>query len=94
MALQITGIRKPGGAHNAHEAISHYRWRKDSNGETGIDTRMDVINYLERNNEKAYVSVGGRTAWCGIRVNSHGTKYLQTYADSTYNDNLLSLPQV
>lgn len=93
MALQITGIRKPGGR-DSHEAISHYRWRKDHNGETGIGARLDVIGYLERNNEKAYVSVGTATAWCGIRTNQYGTKYLQTYADNTWNDNLLSLPEV
>ncbi|HEU4914913.1 MAG TPA: DUF3892 domain-containing protein [Candidatus Saccharimonadales bacterium] len=93
MALQITGIRKPG-SRDSHEAISHYRWRKDHNGETGIDARLDVISYLERNNEKAYVSVGGSTAWCGIRTNQYGTKYLQTYADGKWDDNLLSLPEV
>jgi len=93
MALQITGIRKPGGRHS-HEAISHYRWRKDTTGEEGIDARLEVITYLENNNEKAYVSAGGQTAWCAIRTNAYGTKYLQTYADGTYNDNLLSLPEV
>jgi hypothetical protein len=94
MALQITGIRKPGGRSNSHEAISHYRWRKDANGETGIDTRIDVISYLERNGEKAYVKVGNLTAWCAIRTNEHGTKYLQTHADNQWSDNLLSLPEV
>lgn len=94
VSLQITGIRKPGGAQNPHEAISHYGWRKDSNGETGISERLEVINYLEANRESAYVSVGGNMVWCDIRVNEHGTKFLQTYADNKYNDNLLSLPPI
>jgi len=77
MALQITGIRKPNPS-DSHTAISHYRWRKDANGETGIDTRMDVINYLERNRETAYVSVAAGTITCTIRENQYGTKFLET----------------
>ena len=93
MALQITGIRKPN-PDDSHTAISHYRWRKDAGGETGIDTRMDVIDYLERNREAAYVSVAAGTVTCTIRENQYGTKYLETRPDSTGKDNLLALPQV
>lgn len=93
MALQITGIRKPN-PDDSHVAISHYRWRKDATGETGIDTRMDVIDYLERNREAAYVSVAAGTVTCTIRENQHGTKYLETRPDNTGKDNLLALPQV
>lgn len=93
MALQITGIRKPN-PNDSHTAISHYRWRKDANGETGIDTRMDVINYLERNHETAYVSVAAGTITCSIQENQYGTKFLETRPDSTGKDNLLALPQV
>ena len=92
MALEITGIRKPD-PNDPHEAISHYRWRKDASGETGIDERLEVISYLERNDEKAYVADGNTKIWCAIRKNQHGTKYLQTYADSEWSNNLLSLPQ-
>ncbi len=93
MALQITGIRKPNPS-DSHTAISHYRWRKDSNGETGIDTRMEVIGYLENNRETAYVSVGGSTITCTIRENQYGTKFLETMPDGTGKDNLLALEQV
>ena len=91
MPLQITHIRKPN-PQDPHEAISHYGWRKDSNGETGVDEREAVIGYLERNNEKAYVAHGSDKNWCGIRNNGH-IKYLQTYADNKWTNNLLSLPQ-
>lgn len=93
MALQITGIRKPNPS-DPHTAVSHYRWRKDVTGETGIDTRLDVINYLGRNRETAYVSVPAGTAMCTIRENQYGTKYLETQSDGTGRDNLLALPQV
>jgi len=92
MSLQITGIRKPD-PDSPHEAISHYRWRKDGDGSVGIDTRDSVINYLEQQNEKAYVADGSNKIWCGIRNNGH-IKYLQTYADDKWSNNLLALPQV
>lgn len=91
MSLEITAIRK----HNpqdSHEAVSHYGWRKQNNT-TGIDTREDVISYLERNKEKAYVADGVVSkVWCDIRDNGR-IKYLQTYADGKWSNNLLSLPQ-
>ncbi len=93
MGLQITGIRKPNPS-DPHTAISLYRWRKDANNQTGIDTRDDVINYLVGNRETAYVSVSGSTITCMIRENQYGTKYLETRPDNTGKDNLLALEQV
>lgn len=90
MSIRITHIRKPN-PQSPHDAISHYGTPK-GDGTLGIHEREAFIKWLEDNKEKAYVSVGSNTVWCGIRNNGH-IKYLQTYADNTWSDNLLSLPQ-
>ncbi len=92
MALEITGIRKPE-PNDPHEAISHYRWHDDDDNTNGIDERTALIKWMEDNKVDAYVANGSGKVWCAIRENKYGTKYLQTYADKTWNDNLLSLPQ-
>lgn len=92
MALQITGIRKPN-PHDSHVAVSHYRWIDHDDDTTGIDKREDLIRWMEKNEVRAYVASGNGKVWCGIRENTHGTKYLQTYANEKWNDNLLELPQ-
>lgn len=92
MALEITGIRKPN-PQDPHEAISHYRWYDDVDNTRGLDEREGLIRWMESNKVDAYVADGNVKVWCDIRKNIHGTKYLQTYADNKYTNNLLSLPQ-
>lgn len=92
MALEITGIRKPE-PQDPHEAISHYRWYDDADDTRGIDEREALIRWMESHNTDAYVKDGAVKIWCDIRKNSYGTKYLQTYSDNKYSNNLLSLPQ-
>jgi hypothetical protein len=93
MAIQITGIRKPGGAQNTAEAISHYRWIEDGTGLTDITDRMTVVGWLEDRNVTAYVANGSQKVWCEVRQNQYGTKFLQTIADGRETNNLLSLPE-
>lgn len=93
MALQITGIRKPDPT-DPHEAVSHYRWYDNVEDTRGIDEREALIRWMESHNTDAYVlDSDGHKVWCDIRKNSHGTKWLQTYADKKYTNNLLLLPQ-
>jgi hypothetical protein len=92
MALQITGIRKPD-PDDPHEAISHYRWHDNSDNTNGIDEREALIKWMKANKVDAYVADGTDKVWCEIRENRYSTKYLQTYADGKWTDNLLALPQ-
>jgi hypothetical protein len=89
MSIQITHVRKQDRG-SKHEAISHYGC-PNKDGTLGIHERESFIKWLEDNEVKAYVSDGTNKAWCGIRDNGH-IKYLQTYADKVWTDNLLSLP--
>jgi hypothetical protein len=90
MSLQITHIRKPN-PDDPHEAISHYGAPKND-GSLGIYEREFLVKWLEDNQVKAYVADGKTKVWCGIHDNGR-IKYLQTYADNKWSNNLLSLPQ-
>ena len=95
MAVQITCINKSGGYHAApHHAISHLGWRNDATGETGKSTRLEVYDWIKDKGGVAYVmDYQGNKAIVGPREHSNGTKYLQTYADRVWTDNLLALPE-
>ncbi len=93
MAFQITGIRKPGGADNSHEAISHYRWVDDGKSQSTITERLTVVSWVEDKKIPAYVADGTRKIWCEVRQNQNGTKFLQTQADGQWSNNLLALPE-
>lgn len=96
MQIRIIGIRKPGGAYNDHAVISHYQWM-DSTGQIGIWDRTRTVNWILENPREhaAYVRDNrGDVAYCKVARNQYGTLFLETYADYTLKDNLLSLPQV
>jgi hypothetical protein len=92
MAIRITGIRKPGGAQNPHEAVSFYRWMEDGTGKSSITDRISVVGWVTAGTQAYVQDTTGRIG-CRVRVSSTGTKFLQTYSDSRWTDNLLSLPQ-
>lgn len=85
--LQVTCINKAD-RDSSHEGITHlggsgWRW-----------TRQQVIAALENPSKPYafYTSVGGKTAWVGVKQGRYG-KYVQTHADGQWNNNLLSLPE-
>lgn len=53
-------------------------------------TRQDVIASIERGANTFYTRVNGNRGNIGV-VNGPNGKYLRTYADGKWNDNLLSL---
>ena len=94
--IRIIGIRKPGGAHNDHSAISHYQLI-DNNGQVGIWDRMSAVNWILENPREhaAYIQDSrGDIAYCKVVKNYHGILFLETYVDNTFRDNLLSLPLI
>jgi Protein of unknown function (DUF3892) len=95
MAIRITCIRKSGGYHqDPHHAIEDLGWTDESTGERKTSTRLQVYDWIKNQNGVAYVTdrIGNR-AYVGTRENAHSTKFLQTYADQVWTDNLLSLPE-
>jgi hypothetical protein len=86
--VQVTCINKTP-RNNPHEGITHlggaggggWRW-----------TRQEVINSIQAKTNTFYTQVGGKRANVGI-VDSPNGPYLRTYADGSWNDNLLALPE-
>lgn len=71
---------------DSHEGITHlggpgWRW-----------TRQKVIDSIEAKSNTFYTLVGGTRADIGV-VNGANGKYVRTYADGKWNDNLLALPE-
>lgn len=82
---QVTCITKPN-RDSTHEAITHlgganWRW-----------TAQEVIASIEAKTNTFYTLVGGKRADVGVVNGTHG-KYLRTYADNQWNDNLLALAE-
>jgi len=93
MAVRIIEIRKPGGAQNIHEAISDYKWVNEDDGKVGVSDRPTMVDWVENKSGYAYVKDASGTVRCYVNVSPAGTKFLQTYADKRWTDNLLSLKE-
>ncbi|WP_326959272.1 DUF3892 domain-containing protein [Amycolatopsis sp. NBC_01286] len=92
MTIRITAIRLSGG--QGHEHISRLWWTNPADGSTSDNTRAEIVAWIEDKNGKAYVEdARSNRADVGVVTPAHGSKYLRTYADSKWTDNLLALPQ-
>lgn len=83
--VQVKCINK-NNRNSSHEGITHlggdnWKWTKDQ-----------VINSIESRTNSFYTYVDWKRADVGV-VNGPNGKYLRTYADGKYNDNLLALPE-
>lgn len=94
MSIKITCINKSGGDHeDPHHAISDLGWTNEQSGEQGKSTRLAVYDWIKQGGV-AYVYDGkGNKAQVRTREHKNGTKYLQTYADGVWTDNLLARPE-
>jgi hypothetical protein len=95
MAIRITCINKSGGYHqDPHHAIQNLGWTNEENGKTGKSTRLEIYSWLKDDKGSAYVKDRvGNLAYVYPRESANGTKFVQTYADKVWTDNLLSLPE-
>ena len=92
MTIRFTHIRQSGGT--AHEHIVRLWWTNPATGKTGDNTRAENVSWIENENGKAYVEdVTGHRADVLVITPSYGEKYLRTYADGRWTDNLLALPR-
>jgi hypothetical protein len=83
--IQVTCINKQP-RDNPYEGIVYL------GNSTGKWTRNQVINWIESKQHTFYTLVAGNRGDIGV-VDGPNGKYLRTYADGKWNDNLLSLPE-
>ena len=92
MSIQITAVRLAGGV--THQHIVRLWWTDPADGDTGDNTRAEIVAWIEQRNGKAFVEdAAGHRVEVGVVTPSSGVKYLRTYADGFWTNNLLSLPR-
>ena len=92
MAIRITHIRLSVGS--GHEHIVRLWWTNPGDGANDDNSRAEIVAWIEKENGKAYVEdAGGHRVNVGVVVPTSGSKYLRTYADGVWTNNLLSLPR-
>jgi len=89
MAVEVTAVHMAGG--DRHEHIAEVKWTNPQTQATGSSTTATMVDWLENQNGQAYVSDGTNTV--NIGVVDASPKYLRTYADGIWTDNLLALPR-
>ncbi len=87
MTTYITAVRMTPSTSNDHEHISHVQWSQP--GQSGTDTREGMVAYIDRGNA---VFVHGRPD-AKVGVVDGNPRFLRTYADGQWTNNLLSLPR-
>ena len=95
MSIRITCITKGGGDHeNPHVAISTLGWVNEDNNQRGTSTRLDLYDWIKAKSGYAYVrDNAGNQIGVGTAETQRGTKYVRTYRDNIWTDNLLALPE-
>lgn len=83
--VQVTCINKQP-RNNTHEGITHL------GGTTWKWTRDQVVRSIEDKSNTFFTLVNGSRADVGV-VNGPNGKYVRTYANGVWNDNLLALPE-
>lgn len=91
MAIEITHVRF-GSTTKTEDEIVRYRWKNIGSGTTGESDKPTLVAWVERNPGAA--SVGSGTNRVEVRVVDpvRGQKYLRTYADGKWTNNLVNLP--
>jgi len=86
---RIDCINKPN-RDSQHEHITHVGGPKPDGTGRWKDTVPNVVALIETKTHRFYTNDGGKVAWVGVKVSAAGRKYLQTFADSVWNNNLLA----
>jgi hypothetical protein len=87
--VYVTAIHLEGGSR--HEHISDVRWRNPADGKTGESSKATMVDWIKNKKGDARVTDGTNEVRVGVVDAS--PPYIRTYADSTWTDNLLALPE-
>jgi len=88
--IYLTEIHLSGGT--SHKHVGAVRWRNPQGGKCGSGSVAVIVSWLRENeNNRAYVRYGSKDVRVGVVKGD--PPYLRSYADKTWNDNLLTLPR-
>ncbi|MFL0239372.1 DUF3892 domain-containing protein [Mycobacterium sp. SMC-17] len=91
MSIRVTAIHLSGAT--THEHIERLRWCQPPTANTVESSRAEIISWIETQGGTAYVHESGRQIQVGVVTPKVGQKYLRTFADGVWTDNLLALPR-
>ena len=89
MSVRVTHVRLSGGTEHLH--ITHLRWQGIETAAVDTSSRSDLADWIEQGG-RAYVGIGAAAVPVGVVKPVSGVRYLRTYADGRWTNNLLSLP--
>lgn len=52
-----------------------------------------MVRFIENKQHQFYTQQGNASASVGVKTSAAGNKFLQTFADGIWKDNLLALPE-
>lgn len=88
--VYVEAIHLEGGT--GHEHISEVRWRDPSDNGTGESCVAVIVDWIDNKGGDARVRSGTYEVQVGTVARQGKPKYLRTYADGQWTDNLLALP--
>ena len=88
--VHITAIHMSTGG-TGHQHIASVKWTNPATSASGQSTTAEMVDFIDNQNGVAKVKNGSTEVLVGT-VNAT-PKYLRTYADGQWTDNLLSLPR-
>ncbi len=92
MAVRVTARRMSGGTQHQH--ISQVKWTNEATDKSDVSSRAEMVKYVDEHAAgAAYVKEGNTKVDVRSIHPSSGDAYIRTYADGTWKDNLLALPE-
>jgi hypothetical protein len=89
---RIDCINKPD-RNSAHEHITDAGGPNPDGNGRWKDTVPNIVRFIESGQHRFYTQVGNASAWVLVRTSAAGNKFIQTYADGIWKDNLLALKE-
>jgi hypothetical protein len=72
-----------------HEHIASVQWENRTTNESGYKTRAQMVQFVEGGGD---ARVANGSSYVKVGVVNATPKYIRTYADGKWTDNLLALP--
>lgn len=87
MAVYVTKRHMEGGS--GHEHIARVKWEDRQSGQSGDSARAEMVTFIDGG---GVARVGDGSSFVEVGVVDASPKYIRTYADGKWTNNLLALP--